>query len=221
MDIHDYKTIIFDCDGVILNSNKIKSEAFRIVASQYGDKEARKLVTYNKENGGVSRYVKFNYFINEIITTKNKLNQIPNIDYLLNQFSKNVVNGLNICELVKDLGKLKKASINASWMVISGGDQSELRQVFNKRDLTKFFDKGIFGSPVPKDEIFKREIEKGSIIKPALFIGDSKFDYECSINSGIDFVFAHQWTEFNDWKEFCSKNKIKTIDYVTNLTGIV
>ncbi len=76
IDIHDYKTIIFDCDGVILNSNKIKSEAFRIVASQYGDKEARKLVTYNKENGGVSRYVKFNYFINEIITTKNKLNQI-------------------------------------------------------------------------------------------------------------------------------------------------
>lgn len=218
MDLRDYKTIIFDCDGVILNSNKIKSEAFRFVASEYGDIEAEKLVKYNKENGGISRHVKFKYFINEIISAENKVNKIPDLDYLLNQFSKNVVNGLNTCELVKGIDKLKKATIDSSWMVISGGDQSELQQVFNKRDLTKFFDKGIFGSPVSKDKIFEREIEKGSIIKPAIFIGDSKFDYECSINSGIDFVFAYQWTEFTGWEQFCSKNRIKTIDYVTNLS---
>lgn len=217
MNIQDYKTIIFDCDGVILNSNKIKSDAFKRVASQFGDKESKKLVTYNKENGGVSRYVKFNYFINEILPNDIKIDKNPKVESLINQFSKYVIDGLSECELVKGLEKLRKSSKNSSWMVISGGDQSELRSVFDRRDLVKFFDKGIFGSPDPKNEIFKREIEKGNIIKPALFIGDSKFDYECSQESEVDFVFAYQWTEFAEWEKFCSKNKIKTIDFATNL----
>ena len=34
-----YKKIyFFDCDGVILNSNKIKTEAFKEVVSNYGEK---------------------------------------------------------------------------------------------------------------------------------------------------------------------------------------
>ena len=40
MNFQDYKTIVFDCDGVILNSNKLKTDAFRIVAKNYGDEEA-------------------------------------------------------------------------------------------------------------------------------------------------------------------------------------
>ncbi len=27
---YEYKSIVFDCDGVILNSNKIKTRAFRL-----------------------------------------------------------------------------------------------------------------------------------------------------------------------------------------------
>ena len=63
MKLQDYKTIVFDCDGVILNSNKVKSDAFSTVAKKYGEDEAKKLVSYNKKNGGVSRYLKFQYFI--------------------------------------------------------------------------------------------------------------------------------------------------------------
>ena len=53
MKIQDYKTIVFDCDGVILNSNKVKSDAFRKVAKNYGEDEAKKLVSYNKKNGAI------------------------------------------------------------------------------------------------------------------------------------------------------------------------
>ena len=37
------------------------------VAKKYGEDEAKKLVSYNKKNGGVSRYLKFQYFINEVL----------------------------------------------------------------------------------------------------------------------------------------------------------
>ena len=36
--ISQYKYLIFDCDGVILNSNNIKTEAFGEVVAYFGDK---------------------------------------------------------------------------------------------------------------------------------------------------------------------------------------
>lgn len=217
MNFQDYKTIVFDCDGVILNSNKLKTDAFRIVAKNYGNEEAEKLVSYNKENGGVSRYVKFNYFINEILHPDVITNKGLTVDSLLDQFSNYVIDGLCKCELVDGLEELRNSSKNSAWMIISGGDQSELQYVFDKRGLTDFFDKGIFGSPTPKIEIFRRQIKKGNIVMPALFIGDSKYDYECANNFGIDFVFAYKWTELTNWETFCSSNKIKIVDFATNL----
>ena len=47
--------------------------------------------------------------------------------------------------------------------------------------------------------------------------GDSKYDYECANNFGIDFVFAYKWTELTNWETFCSSNKIKIVDFATNL----
>ena len=56
LNLSSYKTIIFDCDGVILNSNKIKTEAFYNVTATYGIEAANELVSYHKLNGGISRY---------------------------------------------------------------------------------------------------------------------------------------------------------------------
>ena len=53
-----YHSLIFDCDGVILNSNQIKSDAFYNVAKQFGDIAAKKLLKFHLENGGISRYKK-------------------------------------------------------------------------------------------------------------------------------------------------------------------
>ena len=35
-----YSTIVFDCDGVILNSNKIKTDAFFNATIKYGQEKA-------------------------------------------------------------------------------------------------------------------------------------------------------------------------------------
>ena len=49
MDFSKYKTHIFDCDGVLLNSNFKKSEAYRLAALDYGASEdqANELVKYH------------------------------------------------------------------------------------------------------------------------------------------------------------------------------
>ena len=41
-----FSHLFFDCDGVILNSNKIKTKAFYKIGLQFGESEAKKLVDY-------------------------------------------------------------------------------------------------------------------------------------------------------------------------------
>ena len=60
-DLTKYNTIIFDCDGVILNSNFKKIEAYRNAALEYGASsvQAEELVNHHIELTGISRYIKF------------------------------------------------------------------------------------------------------------------------------------------------------------------
>lgn len=63
MNLNQYKSLIFDCDGVILHSNKIKTEAFYKVALRFGKVAADKMVDYHVRNGGISRYKKFEWLL--------------------------------------------------------------------------------------------------------------------------------------------------------------
>ncbi len=54
-----YRTFIFDCDGVLIDSNRVKSNAFFAAGLLYGEEAAHRLVEYHRSSGGVSRYKKF------------------------------------------------------------------------------------------------------------------------------------------------------------------
>ena len=63
-----YKSIIFDCDGVILNSNTIKTESFRKILSNFDARAIQEFIDYHEKNGGLSRYIKLNYFLSNILS---------------------------------------------------------------------------------------------------------------------------------------------------------
>ena len=52
----NYENIIFDCDGVILDSNEIKTDAFVKLFEHYPKNKISQLINYHKKHGGVSRY---------------------------------------------------------------------------------------------------------------------------------------------------------------------
>lgn len=204
-DLSKYKTIVFDCDGVILNSNGIKSHAFYEATKHYGHELASKLVDYHMMNGGISRYEKIKYFLNSILCIDFDEEVYRNI---LKRFSVAVYNGLLSCEIAKGLAELKIKTEFTNWLIVSGGDQIELRNVFEERKIEKLFDGGIFGSPDEKSTILCREIDNDNIKTPALFIGDSKYDYEVAQDAGFDFIFLYRWTEVSDYISWTDSNLI-------------
>ena len=211
-----YSSLIFDCDGVILNSNEIKTASFRKILKGYEQDAIEEFINYHKKNGGISRYIKLEYFLSNILP-KYCLNYKINpseLENLIKNYSYACTESLSNSEVTKNLKEIRKITRNIPWLIVSGGDQNELRSVFKNKKIYQYFNGGIFGSPEKKIDILKREINKGNINYPALMFGDSKIDHFVADSNKIDFIFVSQWTDFKEYKAYCKNHSIKTISYL-------
>lgn len=210
-----YKTIIWDCDGVLLNSNKLKTEIFRSTTISFGERASSALVDYHQHNGGLSRYSKYKYFVDVILpqfcpddrfSDKSQLHHS-----LLLKFATLVESGLKACEVATNLCELRTSTPDSTWFVVSGSDELELRNILKHHSIDHLFNGGIYGSPSDKYEIIESLLHLDYIKYPVLFIGDSKIDHEVSSFYGFDFLFVTQWTSFAGWQEYCERHMIKTV----------
>jgi phosphoglycolate phosphatase-like HAD superfamily hydrolase len=218
LDIKQYKTFVFDCDGVVLNSNKTKVNAYYTVAKRMGgtDEQAQALVEHHIAKGSFPRNGKIEYYFKHIL----KQPLTPELMQKYMQTFDDVLDTtLMECEVAAGLNALKNATPQARWMLLSGGDQAELRRIFPRRNLDYFFEAGIFGGPDQKEHVLAREIVNGNIQLPALFLGDSKYDHQASVGAGLDFVFLSDWTEVRDWQEYCSNNGITVVKNINEIIG--
>lgn len=209
-----YDLVVFDCDGVVLDSNKVKTEAFYNSVRSYGEGNAQALVDYHVRNGGVSRYIKFEYFLTDILKKEPSKEEVES---LLSRFSSEVKKGLMSCDVADGLDRLREKSRQAKWLIVSGGDQEELREIFAARKLDRFFDGGIFGSPDTKDTILSRVINSQTLIGAALFIGDSKYDYEAATRAGMDFTFVKGWSEFSEADSYFEGKSLSIVNSLSDL----
>ncbi len=210
--LSEYATLVFDCDGVILDSNAVKTQAFADVASAYGADVSEAFVGYHVSNGGVSRYKKFSYLFSDIL----KREPCPGeLDQLLMDYAKKVREGLLSCAVAEGLADLRKSLGSSRWLIASGGDQQELQEVFAERHLASYFDAGIFGSPTPKNQILSEVFSGRDLQFPALFIGDSRFDHVCAKEAALDFVFVSRWSEFQGWQAYCEREAIASFDDIS------
>ncbi|WP_376696645.1 HAD family hydrolase [Wenzhouxiangella sp. EGI_FJ10305] len=217
----NYNCFVFDCDGVVLNSNSCKTEAFRAAALPWGEAAAEELVAHHVANGGVSRYEKFRHLIEEILPRVAPQSipgrDGPDFESMLETYAEAAREGLLTCAIADGLQELRVAAPQQRWMIISGGDQTELRAIFEQRGLAKLFDGGIFGSPDPKKSILEREIKLGTIRRPALFLGDSRLDHEAASEHDLDFLFVSKWTDFAGWEDYFASRHVDVIPTISTL----
>jgi phosphoglycolate phosphatase-like HAD superfamily hydrolase len=213
--VEQARTWLFDCDGVLLDSNRLKTEAFYEVAVRYGQEVAEQLVYYHQEFGGISRFDKFNYFFDSILKRSPSKREI---DRCLEQFSLLVKKKLFICpETYKVRTFLEKLPSQSIRYVISGGAQTELREIFKKRNLSKYFNE-IYGSPYTKEIIVQNLIDANKLQFPVVLVGDSRYDYDVATQFHFNFIFMSGYTEFIDWrKHFRNNFHINIIDNFDNL----
>lgn len=181
-----YKLILWDFDGVIIDSNSIRENGFREVLSKYQSNKVEKLIKFHNENGGLSRYVKFKYFYEHIL--KENLSEIDLIK-LTDSFSKIMVENLtNQKYLIQDSVKfISEHSKKINMFIVSGSDNEELNFLCEKLNLKEYFI-NIYGSPTPKTLLVNKIIDEVPIKNHEIcLIGDSINDLEAAQDNDIVF----------------------------------
>lgn len=202
--------IVFDCDGVLLESMDVKSAAFRRIGEEYGPEMADRLVLYHHMHGGVSRYRKFEWMFGEL----GKEATDDEMARLNEKFVAVAYEEMKRCPMVPGAKETLDAWRGRRPMyVASGAPEDELRLILEKRGMASYF-AGIYGSPTVKTQILRAIVEHNGVYPgDVVMVGDSRIDLCAAEAVGTRFFgrgeyfrhSSHPWhddlTELNAYLE--------------------
>jgi phosphoglycolate phosphatase-like HAD superfamily hydrolase len=196
--IRDCQSIIFDCDGVILQSNQLKSDAFACVLADYDQNMVTTFIKWHKKYGGISRFEKFAYFFRDMLAL---LDWEEKTQKACSDFSVITAKKLLNCPYIKGFERylefLETQKITLS--VNTGGAETEVQEVFRKRGLLDKFE-CILGSPSTKMENMCKLQSMGLMSYKTVYFGDSRLDFDLARNFGLHFVYVGQESEWPEGK---------------------
>ena len=180
------KAIIFDFDGVLVESVDIKTRAFARLFENEGPEEARKVVDYHIKNMGVSRFDKFRYIYSEILRKPLPEEQFKN---LCERFSRLVVDEVVTSDWVPGARVfLEENHKQYALFVVSATPEEELKEIIHRREMEHYF-MSVFGSPAKKSELIRNILNtNGYKRESTIFIGDAIADWEASQETSVNFI---------------------------------
>ncbi|MFC1623861.1 HAD family hydrolase [Candidatus Omnitrophota bacterium] len=205
------KAIIFDFDGVIAESNDVKTEVFVRLFKKYPSYVTEQIRKFHLRNGGMSRFDKFRYIYANIL--ERPLSD-EKFSKLCDDFKRFVFEGVVNAPAVLGIENfLKRNKSKYRMYVASGTPQEEIIEIVKRRKLSRYF-YGVYGSPTTKEKIIKNILrENAHTQKEVVFLGDSINDYEGAVGAGIDFVAKVSGSdESNMFSSVNLKTKIGTIE---------
>jgi phosphoglycolate phosphatase-like HAD superfamily hydrolase len=194
----DSPVVIFDCDGVLLVSNRLKTRLFAEAARLAGFDltDVGRFTRYVAANFGTSRYRMF-----ETLLAWKDVVVRPDVDVatLVTLYAERLYDEYVRCPTTPGmLTVLRELRGRGTRMfVVSGSDQQELRQVMAERGLSTYFE-GIFGSPCSKTDNLIDVTSGLGIMAPVghkvIFIGDAEADYKAASTVGARFIYMDHFS---------------------------
>lgn len=174
--------IIFDFDGVIINSHKVKTQAFYEVFKHYGKNVAYKAQKFHKQNIGKSRFFKFKYILKKILNKKITKHELSKLDKSFENFVKKKITKLMPSDFLLKFLRYQKKFCNL--YISTGTPKNKITSTLKEKKLFSYFNK-VYGSPRSKFSHIQ-EIKKNK--KNILFVGDSLEDYKVAKKTKINFI---------------------------------
>lgn len=177
--------IVFDFDGVILESAEIKTRAFRRVFESYPE-HLERIVKFHLDNVGVSRFEKFETIYRDYLGRTPDEKELQKLSQSFAQF---VYEEILACPFVHGAYQfLKKYSKKYHLLIASGTPEAEVKDIVTQRGLNEFF-REVYGSPRSKGEILRDIISRNTFHqREVVFIGDAMSDYLAAQEASVPFV---------------------------------
>lgn len=186
--------LILDFDGVIMESNTVKTDAFISVFNRFPE-YVEEMMRYHHANVSLSRYAKFEYLLS--LMGRADDNELKSS--IAEEFSRRVYDEMMKVPLVP--GALSFLSIVTPKIPVylaSVTPQEELILILKKRELLHWF-RNVYGCPPwTKPEAIKDILLKGGYnLDQALLIGDSAGDQRAAKTCGIEFLARNSGLSFD------------------------
>ena len=203
--------LAFDCDGVILESMDVKSEAYARLAEPFGSEAMDRIRVFHALSGGVNRREKFRW----MYQTFAGRDPLPaELDEAATRFAELIRDGMRHTALVPGiLDVLERWHGHVPMVVCSGAPQEELAMFLSERGLAGYFDV-IGGAPPSKTPLLRALVRQaGADPDAVVMVGDAFTDLAAARAVGTRFYgrgerFATEnvpWhtdlTRFNAWLE--------------------
>jgi HAD superfamily hydrolase (TIGR01549 family) len=183
--VSELRAVVFDFDGVILESVDVKTRAFAALFADWPEHEDE-IVGLHVENAGISRFEKFVRIYRDIL-------RLPLTDAELarlgDDFAKLIRAEMQSCAFVPGARELlDELAKRYPLFIASGTPEAEMREIVDQRGLGSLFT-GVYGSPAKKGAILRHiSDEHGFATDELVFVGDALSDYEGAREAGVAFV---------------------------------
>ena len=189
------KLIITDFDGVILESESAKDQAFYECFSIFPE-HVEEFVAYHRNNPIIGRYEKFEYFYKKILKRRYAEDDKKFISKRFNDivFEKVVASPF----VLGALNFLKTYSKFVPIWVVTGTPKKELLRVLKALNLEQYFQK-VFGTP-PQKSFILANILKETGLEPenTIYIGDMNNDLQAAQDNHIHSIGRRNKEVFED-----------------------
>ena len=187
MNLDGLDAIIFDFDGVLVESVEVKTRAFAALYEKYGEDVVAQVVEYHLHHGGVSRFDKFRHFQTHILGQPRLSEQ--DVNDLVESFAALVIDQIVTAPMVTGAQAfLDHAGSRLPLFVVSGTPTVELDEILRRRNLRETF-AGIWGSPNSKADNISELLQKHDVsARHCVMIGDAVADYDGAAANDVHFL---------------------------------
>jgi phosphoglycolate phosphatase-like HAD superfamily hydrolase len=179
------QAIFFDVDGVLIDSMRVKGQAFAAAFSDFPEWEGE-IMTYHLLNGGVTRSEKIRRLFQLIVgRAPTDLELAARVDTFAGAVVQAVVDAP---EVLGASQALSEWSGRAPLHAVSATPSLELRQIFEAREMSGFFST-VDGWPPTKAELMRVIIRENEYDPRAcVLVGDSKEDLGAAQAVNMQFL---------------------------------
>ncbi|WP_394909627.1 HAD family hydrolase [uncultured Helicobacter sp.] len=180
------KCIIWDFDGVILDSLAVRDYGFREILREFDSARIEELIAYHQRNGGLSRFHKIAYFFDEILHQPISSDEVARYATRFSEIMRRELSSPKY--LIRDsLEFIERWHETMCFHIASGSEHSELNFLCQSLGIAKYF-RSIHGSPTPKTDLVAQILSQNPYEpRDYLLIGDSINDYEAARANAIAF----------------------------------
>jgi phosphoglycolate phosphatase-like HAD superfamily hydrolase len=189
------QVLILDFDGVVVESNAVKTQAFEKVFARFPE-HSEAMMAFHHEYVSVSRFAKFDHLAKRLGRADDAALKAD----IAADFSRHVLKGMMAVPLVPGVEAfLQWVKDRFPVYLASVTPEPELKLILSERRLTHWFCDA-YGCPpwtkpnAIRDILLKNKVKPGGV----MLIGDSAGDQRAALETGVRFLARNSGLSFDE-----------------------